>query len=407
MEHLVSRREFMQASAVATTAASFSRLAGANERIRLGLIGCGGRGTYLLRRLNVLGGIQWVAICDIWDQRRDKLAPMAGPEVKKYHDYRELLEHKDIDAVVIASPDHWHAQMTTDAARAGKDMYVEKPMTSTPDQGPKVVKAVRDSKRILAVGVQQRSGVHYIEAKEKIIDTGQLGQIGLVRTWYDANNGYTFTPPPGMEKKPEGLDWERYLGWLPKIPWDPKRYFNHFAYWDISTGGQTGGLFVHLVDTVHWFLGLEKPSAAVAGGGIYHYNDGRDTPDVINLIVEYPQKLNVTFEAEILTAPMRWAAEAAMEFRGTGGVLTVYRYPKEFGWVFTRKSESRTPEVITGKGYAADADPHLKHWLACVREQKRTSADEVSGHYSVMPCHMGNLAYRRRGRVEWDKKWDV
>ncbi len=394
---------------VVTTAASAARVLGANDRIRLGLLGCGGRGKYLARTLNKLGGIEWVALSDIWDVRRDEGVKVTSPDVKKYLDYRQLLDHKDIDAVVVATPDHWHAQQTIDAVRAGKDVYCEKPMTSVAEQGPKVVKAVRESKRIVQIGCQQRSGRHFLAAKEAVIDKGLLGKIGLVRTWYNSNNGYVAPVPEGMERKPEGLDWERYLGWLPKRPWDPKRYFNRFAYWDISTGGQTGGLFVHLIDTVHWYLKLTNPKAAVAAGGIYVFNDGRDTPDVISCSVEYPQGLTVTFEAEILTAPKRYAATAAMEFRGTGGTLLVDRYPARNGpgYIFTPKSESRTPETISGPGYPADADPHLATWLERVRDRKEPNPNVADGHWAAMSCHMANLAYRKRTRVEWDAKWGL
>lgn len=407
MEPDTSRRDFLRTSAaVIPAAASARRVLGANDRIRLGVIGTGSRGSYLMRCLGTLGGIEWVAVCDIYDVRREKAAEFAGPHVRQYLDYHQLLDHKDIDAVVIATPDHWHAQMTIDACRAGKDVYVEKPMTSVPEQGPEVVKAVRETGRIVQVGVQQRSVRHYIEAKQKIVEPGLLGKVGLVRTWYNANQGYTVPVPPGMEKKPEGLDWDRYLGWLPKMPWDPKRYFNRFAYWDISTGGQTGGLFVHLVDTVHWYLGLEKPSAAVAGGGIYHFNDGRDTPDVINLIVEYPQELNVTFEAEILTTPPgAYAAVAGMEFHGTGGVLSVFRYTRETGYLFVPRVNRQ--DKITGPGFPTAPEPHLTNWLDCVRSRNKPVADEESGHYSAMACHMGNLAYRQKQRITWRKEWDI
>jgi len=404
----MDRREFVKTSAFAgMTAASASRVMGANDRIRLGVIGTGGRGKYLMSTVNRIGGAEWVALCDIWDVRRAEGAKTAGSPVKLYNDHRQLLDHQDIDAVIIATVDHHHAPVTIDAVHAGKDVYVEKPMTSVAEQGPEVVKAVRETKRIVQVGTQNRSLPHYQEAKARIIDSGLLGKVGLVRTWYDANSGYLLDIPQGMETKPAGLDWERYLGWLPKIPWDARRYFNRFAYWDISTGGQTGGLFVHLIDTVHWFLGLARPSAALCGGGLYLYDDGRDTPDVVTMIVEYPQRLTVTFEAEIFTATKKYNATAGVEFHGSGGVLTVNRYDRQVGWTFAAKSEESPRQVMWGEQSPAGADYHLKNWLECIRSRKDPYVTAVDGHYGAMPCHMGNLAYKTKSRVAWDSKWEV
>jgi predicted dehydrogenase len=254
-------------SVLAWTAASASRIFGANERIRLGVIGTGGRGQHLMRMANQAGGIEWVALCDAWDQRRDAAAQFAaGAQVAKIGDCRALLDRKDIDGVIVATWDHLHSRIAAAACRAGKDVFVEKPMTSLPAQGPELASVVRSTGRVLQVGVQQRSISHFIEAKQRFFDSGLIGDVNLVRTWWNANDGYLTPVPPGMDKKPEGLDWDACLGWLPKIPWDPKRYFNRFAYWDFATGGQTGGLFVHLVDVVHWYLGLTAPRAAAGMG---------------------------------------------------------------------------------------------------------------------------------------------
>jgi len=381
----------------AATAASALRVAGANDRIRLGVIGCGGRGMHLVNMANVAGGVEWVAVCDAWDVRRDKAAEAIGKPVEKYADYRKLLERKDVDGVIIATLDHLHAPMSIDACRAGKDVFVEKPMTSLPMQGVELVRVVRETKRILQVGVQQRSIAHFIEAKKKYFDSGLMGKVGLVRTIWNFNRGYLSPVPPGMEQKPPGLDWDAVLGWLPKIPWDPKRYFNRFAYWDFATGGQTGGLFVHLVDVVHWYLNLQKPVSAVALGGIYKYGDGRDTPDVINLVVDYPEKVNVTFEATLLDAK----EEADIIFMGTGGRLTIFRY----GYRYIPAQENKEVGEIAVGG--TSEPPHMANWLQCMRTRKEPNANVVDGHYSAMACHIGNIAYKQQSRVVWNKEWDV
>jgi len=387
---IVSRRTFVAGAAAA-------RVLGANDRIRLGIIGTGGRGSYLMNVANKVGGISWVAVCDAWDERRERAAKIAGTPVAQDADYRQLLDRKDIDAVIIATWDNMHSRITVDACKAGKDVFVEKPMTSLPMQGHDVVRAVRATKRIVQVGTQQRSMANFIEAKQKFIDSGLIGQVNMVRTIWNANRGYLEKAPPGMEQKPPGLDWNACLGWLPKIPWDPKRYFNRFAYWDLSTGGQTGGLFVHMVDVVHWYLDVYRPVSAVALGGIYRYDDGRDTADNINAIVEYPNKLNVTFEATITDLIPKGAADIV--FMGSGGRLSIFRG----GYRFI-PAEKDAPEVAGGGAPESD---HMANWLDCVRTRKQPNCDVVAGHYSSLACHILNLAYQKKSRALWQKEWDV
>ena len=379
MSTAVSRRAFV------ATAVSAARILGANDRIRLGIIGTGGRGSHLIRMVKAAdpGGVEWVAVCDAWDRRRDEAAALIGSPVAKLADYRALLDRKDIDAVIVATLDHLHAGMTVAACRADKDVFVEKPMTSLPAQGLDVVRAVRDTKRIVQVGVQQRNLAHFAEAKQQFFDTGRIGQVHMVRTIWNANSGYLTPVPPGMERKPDGLDWDAVLGWLPKRPWDPKRYFNRFAYWDFATGGQTGGLFVHMVDVVHWFLGLRQPTSAVALGGIYQYDDGRDTPDNVNFILDYPQKLTVTFEATI--TDMIGKESADIVFFGSGGRLHIFRY----GYRFIPAGDPKAAEITAG---GSPEPAHIGNWLECIRTRKEPNANVVDGHYGAMACHIGNMA---------------
>jgi len=344
---------------------------------------------------NKAGGIQWVAVCDAWDERRQKAKKLAG-EVPDYGDYRRLLERNDVDAVIIATWDNNHAKLTIDACRAGKDIFVEKPMTSIAEQGPPVVRAVRDSKCIVQVGTQQRSMAHFIEAKQRFVDSGLLGKVHMVRTVWNGNSGYLSPVPSGMDTKPAGLDWEACLGSLPKIPWDPKRYFNRFAYFDFSTGGQTGGLFVHWVDVVHWYLGLHKAKSAVALGGIYQYADGRDTADNINAVVDYGEGLTVSFEATITDMIPKQAADIV--FMGTGGRLHIVRSGYRF-------IPAKGGEEITSPGSSEEA--HMANWLDCVRTRKQPNCDVVEGHYSAMACHLLNMAYKKQTRSVWRKEWDV
>lgn len=390
-----SRRAFL------ATAASASRVLGANDRVRLGIIGTGGRGQHLIRMARAAGGAGIAALCDAWDERIGQAAAEVekhwpGSRPARFSDYRKLLERNDIDAAVVATMDHWHARMTADALRAGKDVFVEKPMTSLPEQGHAVVRAARETGRLVQVGVQQRSISHFIEAKQRFFDSGMIGPVHMVRTVWNANAGYLTPVPPGMERKPPGLDWEAVLGWLPKRPWNPKMYFNRFAYWEFSTGGQTGGLFVHMVDVAHWFLGLVKPLSAVALGGIYQYDDGRDTPDNINFILDYPARINVTFEATITDLIPQESADIV--FFGENGRLNIFRY----GYRFLPRGGG---EPITAKGGPEPA--HMANFLDCVRTRKQPNANAVDGHYAAMACHVGNIAYLRKQRIQWDPRWDV
>jgi predicted dehydrogenase len=387
-------------SVLAWTAVSASRVFGANERIRLGVIGTGGRGQHLMRMANQAGGIEWVALCDAWDQRRDAAAQFAaGAQVVKTGEYRALLDRKDIDGIIVATWDHLHSRIAADVCRAGKDVFVEKPMTSLPAQGPELASAVRSTGRVLQVGVQQRSISHFVEAKQRFFDSGLIGDVNLVRTFWNANDGYLTPVPPGMDKKPEGLDWNACLGWLPKIPWDPKRYFNRFAYWDFATGGQTGGLFVHLVDVVHWYLGLTAPRAAVALGGIYKYDDGRDTPDTISLITEYPKRVVVTFEATL--CDMQPKESVDIVFHGSAGRLHIFRGGYRF---IPAGAKSKDAEITSPGG---PEFVHMGNWLDCIKSRKMPNANVVDGHYGAMACHMGNISYKEKRRVEWTREWEV
>lgn len=389
----LTRRAFVASS---VSAVSASRILGANDRIRLGIIGSGGRGQYLMGCANQFGGIEWVAICDAWDQRRDEAEKVSGTKVTKYGDYHKLLEDKSIDAVIVATWDNMHAPVSIDVLQSGKDVYCEKPMTSVAEQGPKLAKAVRESKRVFAVGTQQRSMPVFIEAKEKFIDSGMIGKVRLVRTVWNYNTGYLFTPPAGMETKPEGLDWNACLGWLPKRPWDPKRYFNRFAYWDFGTGGQMGGLFSHWVDVAHWYLKLSHPTSAITTSGIYQYDDGRDTPDTVNTVLNYPENVNVTFEGTLIDS----REQAYLEFMGTEGRLHISRAGYEY------VPKDKAAEVIRQKQGGKD-ELHVGNWLDCIRSRKEPNATVVHGHYGSMACHMANLADRQKVRVHWKKDWEV
>jgi predicted dehydrogenase len=392
--HSLSRRHLVAAA----SALSASPVLGANDRVRLAIIGAGNRGRYLMSRANHARGVQWVAVCDAYDVQRAKAAAVAATPVEQYGDYRRVLDRKDIDAVIIATWDNMHCQIAVEACQAGKDLYVEKPMTLHPMEGHRIVRAVRDHRRILQTGTQQRGYPHFAEAKEKFIDSGAIGQVTLVRTYWNNNAAYrNQKPPAGMETRPAGLDWDACQGNTRKCPWDPKRYFNHYVYWDYSTNAQLGGLFVHLVDVVHWFLKVNRPLSADCFGGIFLTEEGRDTADNIVAALEYPGKLLVTFEATVTDMIQRENVDII--FVGTGGRLSIFRN----GYRFLPAGANGKQEIAAGP----TPDLHVHNWLDSIRTRKKALCDEEAGHYSAMACHICNIAYREKRRVAWRKEWDV
>ena len=404
MQPELTRRSFVAASA---SALSRSRVSGANGRIRIAVIGAGGRGKWLMKTLGSVaaGEFEVVAVCDVYDARRAEAARIAGPGAEQYLDYKPILSRRDVDAVIVATPDHWHAAIAVDALNAGKDVYVEKPMVHNPRDGQAVVKAARANKRIVQVGMQGRAMPHFLEAKRKYIDTGILGKVGLARTWYTSNNGYIQAPPPGFERKPEGLDWERWLGPGPRIPWNPGVYFSPYK-WLHYDGGMIMGIGIHVIDSAHHLLSLHRPLAAVAAGGTYFFKDGRDTPDVISCVLEYPQEVAVTFTAECLTAG-GMKTSAGVELRGTGGTLWAERYVQDIGYIYTPNTKFSEEPPATVRAKPANAETILRNWLDSIRDRSRPVANEEEGYYSAMACFMANQAFRTRSRVVWDRKWDL
>lgn len=398
-----SRRIFLGAA----TAASAGRVLGAADRLGIGVVGTGGRGQWLMKALKRMASeqIRFVAVCDVYDVRRNQAVQITDGVAEQYADYRQMLARKDVDAVIVATPDHWHAAMTVDALNAGKDVYVEKPMVHFPKDGQAVVRAARANRRIVQVGMQGRGLPNFVEAKQKYIDTGIIGKVGLARTWYTSNTGYVRTAPPGFEQKPEGLDWNRWLGPGPKVPWNPEIYFSPYK-WLHYDGGMIMGIAIHVVDSAHHWLSLRKPAAAVAGGGIYYYKDGRDTPDVVSFILEYPQEVIVTFTAECLTAP-GVRTSAGVELRGTGGTLWAERYIQDYGYIYTPNTKFSKEPPAAVRFQPANAENVLRDWLDRIRDRKRTMANEEEGYYSSVACFMAAQALRTRSRVAWDRRWDL
>jgi predicted dehydrogenase len=385
----VPRRTFLR-GVTASTALSYSRVFGANDRVQLGLIGCGERGRSDMGKFIKAGNTDVVALCDIYGAQIDR-AKQDAPNARSFTDHHALLALKDVDVVLIAVPDHWHAAVATDALNAGKDVYVEKPLTLKVEEGPGIVKAARLNSRICQVGMQQRSGKHYLEAKRLYMDTGKLGKITLARTWWHGNSYHLRKAPASLQTQPANLDWAHFLGPLKWRDWDPQQYWNWRAYLDFG-GGQVTDLFTHWIDVVHMFMGQDNPISASAAGGVYHYKDGRTAPDTINVLLEYPSQFTATFEATLAPG----VTGAALELCGTEGRLWIDRSRYEFHPI-GRNAQATVVQA------SSDLDlDHVENFLECVRSRKLPNGDVLIGHRSAQASHLGNLSYMQKRRIDFD-----
>jgi len=392
----IERRDLFRAAGAATiamTASSYAQVPGANDRMNLGVIGCGQRGLAVMGAFQENSAVQVAAVCDVYGNRTDA-ALQKATRARGFSDHRKLLESGAVDAVLIATPDHCHGPVTIDALNAGKDVYVEKPLTLHIEEGPEIIKAVRVNNRVCQVGLQRRSSENTIRARDEFVRAGKLGKITFARTWYNFNSAHLRQPPEGTQTQPSNLDWARFLGPVRWRDWDPKQYFNFRAYLDFG-GGQITDLFTHLIDMVHLFMNEDMPSAAVASGGIFHYKDGRTAPDTIGVMLDYPGEWTASFEGVLGPG----ASEDGIELRGTEGRLMVGRDYSEF-----RSPEAgATPVVIkTGESGADATTRHVSNFIDCIRSRQRPVADVLVGHRAALACHLGNLAYLEKRRVRFD-----
>ncbi len=425
---LISRRTALRSGAAALTAASYSRVMGANETIRLGVAGCGLRGTGDMRTFLATNQVQVAALCDIWGARVDG-AKRFAPEAAAFSDHRRLLESKDLDAVLIGTPDHWHAPIAIDAVNAGKDVYCEKPLTLKIEEGPAIVRAVRTNNRVFQTGMQQRSGPHYIQARDEYIRKGKLGKISLVRTWWNGSVSSFVKPvPPELVRQPANLDWKRFVEPVAWRDYQPYQYNCFRAFLDYG-GGQITDLFTHWLDVAHMFMGEDRPKAASASGGIYIYrNDGsgRTAPDTISVSLEYPGDFVVTFEATLAAG----ADSNGVEFYGSEGRLLITRAGFEFTPVESPEKASLPMQAnrMAAAGtrpapYRPETFPpppgtnkdtvvvkaegrldsfHVQNFLDCIKSRNRPNADVETGHRSAQACHLATMSYRERRRIEFD-----
>lgn len=388
------RRDFFRKatqSAAAFSAVSYSRVLGANDAIQLGVIGCGDRGRHDMAMFQKDPAVNVAALCDIYGDQIDR-ARETAPQAQSFSDHSKLLEMKEIDAVLIATPDHWHTAIAIDALNAGKDVYVEKPLTLTIREGPRIVRAARVRKRICQVGMQQRSGKHYLQAKQEYMDTERLGKITLVRTWWHGNSFHLRRAPASLQTKPPNLDWAHFLGRVKWREYDSQQYFNWRAYLDFG-GGQVTDLFTHWIDVVHMFTNHDVPHSAVAAGGVYAYKDGRTAPDTINVLLEYPAEFTATFEATLVPG----IKGEAIEFCGDKGRLLIDRQHFEYHTL----DKKAPPVIVKAEPHDMTLD-HVMDFLDCMRTRKLPNGDVLIGHRSAQASHLGNIAYVQKRRIDFD-----
>ena len=389
------RRTFF---AAATGLALGTRMAaasaqGANNRIRIGIIGTGGRARGLMNDLKRLPGNELVAVCDVYEPRLLQAAEIAGAAAAKVADYRRILDDRTIDAVLIGTPDHWHKTITLDAVAAGKDVYVEKPVSHSIDEGAEMVRAIEASKQIVQTGTQQRSWDHWMLGKQ-IVDSGRLGQITFVQTyWYQHARSGTFAAV-AMDK----LDWKRWLGPAPDQPFRPERFFQWRHFWDFGGGG-LADLMTHWIDVVHWYMDVDAPLSAAATGHNYNLKLW-EAPDTVNATLEFPKN----FMAAPLGTYFSRVDDGGLEFRGDRGTLKIDRARLAFyrdDAAYAPGTHAPEPDIYV-RSSGDGTPPHLQNWLDCIRSRKAPNAHIRVGHQAARTSHLANAALRRGQRVRWN-----
>src|SRR5580765_3502730 len=352
------RRQFVRTALA--TAASYGQILGANDRIRIGAIGTGGRGQYLLSQLKLAEQNEIVACCDVYEPRRLEAKSKYGtPDASDHLDYREILDRKDIDAVVIGTPDHWHVPMTIAAVRAGKDVYCEKPVTHSMEEGAPLLAAVRDSKRVVQIGLQQRSWEHFAQARQEIHD-GRLGQVTLIRTYWFQNHIPSMGRVPSFDMSK--LDWKRFLGSATDRPFDPDQFGNWRWYWDFGGGAMTD-LFVHWVDVAHWIMNDDMPKRATATG-LKAVLVQRQTPDTMSAALAYGRVV-VEFDSALLG----YIEGGGLMIRGTKAAMRLWRGGFSIYSEMPGYSERPEPSnaILEVKSKQDGTLPHMRNFLDCVR----------------------------------------
>jgi predicted dehydrogenase len=412
------RRDFLKAAGAAFTTSLFTgNVRGANDRIRVAFIGTGRMGTDSMQTALKLPNIEVPIVCDVFQPNLEKAiaASARGADGQAgvrspatgIADFREVLADKSIDAVNISTPDHWHAYITVEACKSGKDVYVEKPISVTVDEGRKMVQAARKYDRVVQVGTWQRSGLHFQKAVE-IVSSGKLGKVTFVRTW-----NYGHQPKQGIGNPPDtdppaGLDWNMWLGPAPSRPFNsnrfgvhPKEYSRFRWFWDYA-GGMMTDWGIHLLDIVQMAFDENEPTTITGLGGKFYLQDDRETPDTLQITYEYPNGMIATYENREANSQSMFQHGYGILFHGTEGTLFVDRA----GYQLVPERDSALQAAMThDQEQKRENDALLDHWrnfLDCIKTRKRPISDIEVGHHSTTTAILGNVAYRSKLRLDWD-----
>jgi predicted dehydrogenase len=402
-----------------------------SDRVNIGFIGVGIRGHILTNAAIKTGQANLVVACDTYQGHLDRSKETTDGKIDTcFCKYKSVLDRKDIDAVIVATPDHWHTPIVLDALDAGKDVYIEKPMTHTIEEGPRIIEAVRRNNRVLQVGSQGRSSPLQKKARE-IVASGQLGRITKIVASFNRNSatGAWNYPIPMDLKDGVNFNWEEWLGSAPQRPFDAERVFRYRKYWDYS-GGITTDLFVHLITSIHFLMDVEMPRSVMAAGGILARKDGREVPDTLDALFDY-DGFCVNMASTFNNAS---ATERGIQILGTDGSLILgndafslepekhregYQYsidswPKDLQEQFWNEGNHREEAKATTKWEAStfedktDAVPvHMAEFFDCVRTRKECSENAVVGHHAASAGHMVNMSYRSGKKVTWDETTDT
>lgn len=420
----VSRREFGKTVAAASvaTALSHKRIAGANDRVRIGFIGVGNRGDQVLDAFLPHQDAEIVALCDIHRPYVDFAAAKVGGQPTRLDDYRRLLDMKEVDAVAVCTPDHWHALQMIQACDAGKDVYVEKPLSLVVSEGRAMVDAARRTNRVVQVGIHRRSSTFVKEAAD-LVRGGAIGRVTVARSFHIQNEWPKGIGAPADEPPPAGFDWDAWLGPAPKRPYNKNRTFYRFRWFYDHSGGQVTNFGVHYMDAIHWALGQDAPLAVTAMGGKFVVEDNREIPDTLEVVWTYPGQTLVTFSQFNATAvPAAREQRVEIEFRGTRGTLYLFSDGYEIvpDEITPNEFPARTPvNRALEKGYRTGAKPlieaskrtggdadtrhHTRNFLDRVKDRGRCNCDIETGHRSTSATLIANVALKTKSYLEWDR----
>jgi len=389
MNYPPNRRSFLVATGL--TALASTRVLGANDTLRIGVIGAGGRMNDLLNSADRAGNypFQIVAVSDVYAPRRDAVKERSKGLATTHADFREVLDQQ-LDAVLIGSPDHWHVPMAIAALAAGKDVYLEKPVTHTVEEGAALINAVRSSKRILQCGMQQRSWSHFRDAVD-LIQGGSIGRVPQVRTYWWQNY------QPGSNFKPvdtQALDWKQWLGNAPAQPFAEEKFYRWRWFWNFGGGAMTD-LCTHWIDVVHWAMKSDTPRQVHMLGDKFIFEQW-DCPDTVQAAFRYPG-FDVVYEGMMASS----IDDGGLEFRGTEGTLKLNRS----GFSLHREGVSvKDNPVVKADSFRDGTITHMQNFFDCVKSRKEPNAPVETGVAAARAGQIANLAYQRSGQISWPPK---